>query len=89
MAALNTSLAKNHRDKIPAESNVFSSFGPHIHVGIQIVLFCWVVFLMCCSKWNINTGVLSFFMLFPVSNPMGCDVERLVKFVYFCRLVGG
>lgn len=59
-----------------------------MYVGIQILLFSWLVFLTCFSKWNINTGVLSFFMLFPVSNPMGCDVEPLVKFVCF-RSVGG
>lgn len=74
---------------MPTQSNVFTSFGPHMYVGIQILLFFWLVFLMCFSKWNINTGVFSFFMLFPVSNPMGCDVELLVKFVCFCRLGGG
>lgn len=44
---------------------------------------------MCFSKWKINTGVFSFFMLFPVSNPMGCDVELLVKFVCFFVGLGG
>lgn len=89
MVALNTSLAKSLRGKIPTQSNIFTSLGPHMYTGIQVLLFCWLVFLMCFSKCNINTGVFSFFMLFPVFNPMGCDVELLVKFVCFLWAWGG
>lgn len=59
-------------------------------LGIQILLIFWLIFLICFSKCNLNTpGVFSFFMLFPLSNPMGYNVEPLVKFVCFCRLGGG
>lgn len=59
-------------------------------LGTEILLVFCLIFLICFSKANLNIpGVFSFFMLFPVSNPMGYDVELLVKFVCFCRLGGG
>lgn len=40
-------------------------------------------------KCDLNTPeVFSFFMVFPLPNPMRCDVELLVKFVCFSRLDG-
>lgn len=58
MAALNTLLAKNHRDKIPTESNVFTSFGPHMYVGIQVTAVLLasisnVLFKMEYKYWSI------------------------------------
>lgn len=55
-----------------------------------MLLVFWLIFPICFSKCNLNTpGVFSFFILFPLSNPVEYDLELLVKFVCFCRLGGG